>query len=280
MIFADGTFKVCPAPFYQLYILHVPLGNWMRPCLYCLLSRKTRFTYDVLFGCLRAKAAEANHPMICTRFRCDYEVAVIQSILTTFPGITVTGCFFHLCSAMYKKAMELGLSIPYRDETTLVRRTVKKCMALAFLQPAIIGVVFQHIKLWYAEQVVPEPRVDLTDFFLYVQQSWIEGGVASVDVWSIFDEPRRRTNNDLEGYNSRLKRELGCNRNLWMFMKKMLHEEENMRKQVLRLDFQMPLQEGRSKRQNKMIAEYREMYLSHQLTAFQYVSNLTSALPN
>lgn len=278
--FADGTFKVCPDPFYQLYILFTPNGNYMRPCCYCLLPRKTQETYEMLFGMLYNMANERNHPVLWEKFRCDYEIAAISAARLTVPGITVTGCFFHFCSAIYKKAMELGLSIPYRDPATRVKRAIKKCMALAFLPPANIAYTFGEIQVWYAAQVVPAPRIDLTDFFAYMHHSWINGGVVGPEVWSIHNEPRRRTTNDLEGYNNRLRNRLGLHNTLWKFLAKMKIEEDEVRVAVARQEGHMVVQDKKYAELNRRMREFKQLFDDGMLTPMAYLQCFDGVLPH
>ena len=42
---ADGTFKICPPHFYQLYTIHIEIGGFYPPWLYALLSNKQEGTY-------------------------------------------------------------------------------------------------------------------------------------------------------------------------------------------------------------------------------------------
>ena len=47
--FCDGTFKVVPDIFYQLYTVHAKVGTNIFPSIYALLPNKTQVTYDRLF---------------------------------------------------------------------------------------------------------------------------------------------------------------------------------------------------------------------------------------
>lgn len=44
-IISDGTFKVVPHPFYQLYSIHVNPDSTIIPVLYALLTRKSERAY-------------------------------------------------------------------------------------------------------------------------------------------------------------------------------------------------------------------------------------------
>jgi hypothetical protein len=47
---SDGTFKVVPEIFYQLYIIHTLYRDHVIPVCYALLRRKDASTYDRLFN--------------------------------------------------------------------------------------------------------------------------------------------------------------------------------------------------------------------------------------
>ena len=42
----DGTFKVCPEVFFQLYTTHARVHGRTIPCVYALLPNKTGATYE------------------------------------------------------------------------------------------------------------------------------------------------------------------------------------------------------------------------------------------
>ena len=45
---SDGTFKVVPEIFYQLYVIHAVYRDHIIPVSYALLQRKNAFTYERL----------------------------------------------------------------------------------------------------------------------------------------------------------------------------------------------------------------------------------------
>ena len=81
---ADGTFKVSPTFFLQLYTIHVILGrDNVIPCVYTLLTGKTRCLYDKMWEVIVNKIPDLDH-ISCTT---DFEVAAHQSMGHFFPGI-------------------------------------------------------------------------------------------------------------------------------------------------------------------------------------------------
>lgn len=73
----DGTFKVTPTLFYQLYTLHIDFSKsndeatTIVPVIYALLPNKLESTYELLFSILKEKLS-----LNVKHFKCDYEIAV------------------------------------------------------------------------------------------------------------------------------------------------------------------------------------------------------------
>ena len=51
--FMDGTFKLCPEIFYQIYNIHALNNNQVFPCVFALLPGKNEDTYNQLFRDVR-----------------------------------------------------------------------------------------------------------------------------------------------------------------------------------------------------------------------------------
>ena len=47
--FCDGTFKVCPEIFYQVYTIHTLVNGRVLPCLFALLPNKNQQTKQIFF---------------------------------------------------------------------------------------------------------------------------------------------------------------------------------------------------------------------------------------
>ena len=81
-IFLDRTFKSCPAPFAQLYTVHIQSSvlNGTVPVLYSFLPNKTKNMYKLFFNELRTAAVEHNlilNPKVIT---IDLERAAIGAV--------------------------------------------------------------------------------------------------------------------------------------------------------------------------------------------------------
>ncbi|XP_042148461.1 uncharacterized protein LOC121837088 [Ixodes scapularis] len=108
--FADGTFKVAPELFYQVYSLHCEVGGSILPAAYILLTRKDCGTYTRALNTLNAECGGDCEPRTVT---VDYELAAINAFRAVFPSADVRGCFFHLSQCVYRRLQSEGLQELY-----------------------------------------------------------------------------------------------------------------------------------------------------------------------
>ena len=83
---ADGTFKVVPSIFYQLYSIHFEFVKGMSlAAVYFLLQNKTRDTYDAALTQLKAMIPLADPKRILT----DFQTAAMSAFETAYPSVQV-----------------------------------------------------------------------------------------------------------------------------------------------------------------------------------------------
>ena len=76
--FIDGTFKVCPEIFFQIYTIHVLISHQIFPCVFALLPNKTDATYNrFLTEVLNAERNIGNEP---ENILADFERAAMNAI--------------------------------------------------------------------------------------------------------------------------------------------------------------------------------------------------------
>ncbi|KAF9412798.1 hypothetical protein HW555_008801 [Spodoptera exigua] len=90
-IFADGTFKICPKPFYQLYTIHGDLGSSEEtsnvvPLVYALLLNKKQATYEILFQIIKSQVPDWNPK----KFQSDYEAAAMNAMQKIMPNCKIS----------------------------------------------------------------------------------------------------------------------------------------------------------------------------------------------
>ena len=110
--YADGTFKVCPPDFYQLYTFHTQRGGRIFSCIFVFSPNKTEVT------CRRLMVVMSNltNRSSPTNVFVNLERCAINSIQTNFANANVKGCFFHHCSNVWKHVQNIGLQVRYEEK--------------------------------------------------------------------------------------------------------------------------------------------------------------------
>ncbi|XP_068208558.1 uncharacterized protein [Palaemon carinicauda] len=204
----DGTFKIAPQLFYQLYVIHIQYKGNVLPMVYMLLQRKSEELYRralLQIQCLDNEIAPVS-------ISCDYEKAFHNAFLSVFNNAEVLGCFFHLSQAVWRKIQDLGLNDLYCGSEE-VRKYTKMLVALAFVPPNEIVNVFELL-----QDVVPD---ELHDLVLYFEDTWIgrpcrrgrrRNAMFPPSVWSVYERVLSelpRTNNSLEGWHRAIQMSVG-----------------------------------------------------------------------
>lgn len=111
---ADGTFKVVPQMFGQMYTMHGEVGGHVFPLVYCLTVRRTQETYDRIFQHLKQHATRLGQQLQPDRFVVDFELAAINSVRAVFPEAVIQGCLFHLTENIWRRAVLHGLKVNFK----------------------------------------------------------------------------------------------------------------------------------------------------------------------
>ncbi|XP_068213295.1 uncharacterized protein [Palaemon carinicauda] len=99
----DGTFKIAPQLFYQLYVIHIIYKGIVLPVVYILLQRKSEEAYNRALTQLHFMDTE----IVPASISCDYEKTFHKAFLSVFRNAEVFGCFFHLSQAVWRKIQDL-----------------------------------------------------------------------------------------------------------------------------------------------------------------------------
>lgn len=222
---ADGTFKVVPSIFFQLYSIHFNFGLGINPAaLYCLLTNKTEDTYTRVLQEVKRLVPLAYPKKILV----DFERAAMNAFSLAYPDATVTGCYFHLCQSITKKVNEIGLKTEYENNNE-VRGYVRCLPALAFVPPEDVLEAFELLAESMPENI---DHVDeLTTFFehTYVRGRRRRGRgqvygtpLFSIESWNqqaAGGDGIARTTNSVEGWHHGLQTLFMCSHpTLWTFI--------------------------------------------------------------
>lgn len=210
-LFADGTFKRTPRPFYQLYTIHLDIASGEEmtnivPLIYALLPNKTQETYVRLYLLIKEHFNIEFHKM-----KCDYELAQVNALQKVFPNIDISGCYYHYNKAIWKQADKLKML-----ESKKARHTTALIANLPLLPT-------QHIMDgWFA--IVQEDHTEYSDamqnFRAYFERQWLK---LLPKVLSCASETNR-TNNGLEGWHRRINARIPPNATFVLFLEKLLAE--------------------------------------------------------
>ncbi|KRY17099.1 Armadillo repeat-containing protein 8, partial [Trichinella patagoniensis] len=128
----DGTFKVVPYWYEQLFTIHAFAAGKLVPAVCCLCTDKDIGTNKFISQALISRAAVLEDDLNPDIIICDFETALIPAIQRYFPNAQVQGCYFYFCQAVHRKVGELGLKTRYRQHEE-TRRKIKMLLATAFL---------------------------------------------------------------------------------------------------------------------------------------------------
>ena len=115
-MYADGTFKIAPDLFLQVYTIHCVVEGRCLPMVCCLLPRKTADIYEKLLRVVQKKMTRPPKS-----FTSDFELALIKAVLLIWPEVSIYLCFFHFKQTMWRKIQDLfrDLFNELKESTTL-----------------------------------------------------------------------------------------------------------------------------------------------------------------
>ena len=225
----DGTFKICPKLFYQVFVLMALYGGIYVPCLFGLLPDKTEDSYIRLFGMIWAYNDKNNLPNNFENqfFMCDFERAIRSSFLLYWPHTRVLGCYFHFSQCVWKKVKKNGFQNIYEKHDQF-NALVRRMSALPFAPKEALDEAFKIFKNRTEEIKDREIKEFCYELIEYLADTWRNGSYALQD-WNISDINLMvvpATNNGQEGSNRRFGEDFGTHPSLWSFMLTMNEELE------------------------------------------------------
>ncbi|CAD6200229.1 unnamed protein product [Caenorhabditis auriculariae] len=210
----DGTFQASPKIFYQLFVVHAQWSGTHTsvPCFFFLLPNKTELTYTYALSELKSLLGVSPDSVMV-----DFEKGLHNALEDVFPGVEVSGCFFHLSQSIRKKTGDLGLISQVRDDVEL-RQLCAMIRSIAFLPISDVPDGFAYVKakvenrapalqplLEYFENIyIGEPTRGRRRCPLFRPEVW------NVNQRTLLGHPR--TNNSVEGSHNRLKSFLNVNK--------------------------------------------------------------------
>jgi hypothetical protein len=151
--------------------------------------------------------------------KVDFEEAVISAINKVFPGSVITGCNFHFNQCLWRQVQTISLTVEYKEDEQ-VRIICRMCVVLAYLPIDKVEEVWLMIM-----ESVPQNEI-LTLFLDYFVEQWMENQNVPIEMWNIH-QYRHRTNNAVEGWNSKLNSIIGKQHpNVFLLVQKLREEAQ------------------------------------------------------
>ena len=180
----DGTFRIAPPQYKQVYTVHGSLCGFTIPCIYICLPDKKKTTYKRAF----AKVVELVFPHGVTYAESptvliDFEQAAIIAWQESLAEDCAAGCYFHFRQAVLRHVQSLGFISRY-SESQEFRKRVGKLGALAFLKPEDVPTHFDHIAQEFLEDEKP--------ILEYFEKTWVgkktrqgrKAPMFAIELWS------------------------------------------------------------------------------------------------
>ena len=238
-ILIDGTFKITPIIFTQLYTIHGVYRNGVFPLVFALLSNKQQQSYQRLIDELRRLCPSWSPKSVMV----DFEKAAINAFERTFTTptntISISACFFHLQKSIQRKLQDLGLKTNYENDSKFAY-DVNKIAGLAFLKSCDVNQGFDD--LYSSLPSIMEPLLD------YFEDNYIgrrkPNGRATprfpVELWNMFNRTMNdsmRTNNQAEAWHRRFNSVIDCEHpSLWNFLQSLQKEENYIHCQIVKVN--------------------------------------------
>jgi len=224
----DGTFSIAPSMYDQVYTIHGfdDSTGWTLPAVYALLPNRTTKTYKKLLNIVvqHAKNWMLSPDLIIT----DFEIAAINAADIVFPGASICGCHFHFCQASKRqRSSEMTKACENSSE---VSHIFKSFYGLAFLPAEYIPIGYSELK-----NFIPTSYLTLfEDFLEYFLTTWVGTKNRTArfppNLWSVYHRTLTelpRTNNLVEGWNSKIHGRAGCNHPTFFSFVRLLQKEQD-----------------------------------------------------
>ena len=265
----DGTFKICPKLFYQVFVLMALYGGVYVPCLFGLLPDKGEDSYLRFFGMLWAYNDQNGLPNNFENefFMCDFELLIRSSILLYYPSLKILGCYFHYSQLIWRRVQKKGFQTIY-EKNDQFQAVIRRMSALPFAPKDELDEAFKIFEKRTESLEDEELEKFCKDMIEYLNNTWRHGPYAIQD-WNLSDLNLMivpATNNGQEGSNRRFGEDFGVHPNFWSFILTMNDELERVEGDIKSILFGI--------RGPETNADYAELKEQREITKANYEANL------
>lgn len=233
--YGDGTFKVSPNLFYQLYTLHAFVNDSCVPLVYALLPDKRQETY-VKF--LEALSQQRVFPGPRT-VMCDFELAPINAFKHVYPNAEIHGCLFHLSQNIFRKTQELGLQQRYAEDANFALK-IKMLPALAFVPAQHVSNYFECLIENFPMEAIPISDYFEDNYIGRLRRNRRTTPLFPINIWNNYDRVLinlPRSNNSVEAWHRRFHCVVACDHpSIWRLLNKLQEEQSFIERRIEQLN--------------------------------------------
>lgn len=199
----NGTFRVVPKLFNQLYTIHGYKNKTTFPLVYILMANRTAKPYNEMLQVLKNKNPNFNTHYIII----DFEKASVTAFYSEFPQTKIRVCFFHFrqCTRIWRKIQENNLQTLYSENVEFSLQ-VRYLTALAFVPT---NKVINYFEKLVDSAYFVEHKNNLSTLIDYFEDIWIGRSTRNrrrlptfeISMWNCYEtvlKKKSRTNNLVE----------------------------------------------------------------------------------
>lgn len=237
----DGTFKVVPSIFRQLYVIHglikTSSASITTPLVYCLMTDKSEDCYSQMVYELLKKSCELGIELKPETIITDFEAASVKAFKQYLPNVNYKGCFFHFSQNIWRRIQKEKLSTKYGTDTNFEFQ-IKQLKCLAYLTPEEIPICYQEL--------VRNAHGDALKIYSYISDVYIYGRKKNVnsrqwnprfkpEFWSIISNLELNlpiTQNGVESWHNRLNHLIGMHPGTYSLINELKKEYVFMKNKI------------------------------------------------
>lgn len=165
ILIGDGTFKVAPNNFCQVYIFHGRIFNKILPLVYILCGNKIQGMYERAFQILKDQPNFSFPENIIL----DFELAAYNAFKTIASGSRIYFCLFHFGQCIWRKVQKMGLSKMFISDMEF-RLHIKSYLSLAFVPNEHVHDEYFNLK---DKGKMKFPEINLNEFWKYFSETFM-----------------------------------------------------------------------------------------------------------
>ncbi|KAB0796844.1 hypothetical protein PPYR_10905 [Photinus pyralis] len=206
--FVDGTFKVAPELFLQVFTIHALVENTCMPLVYVLLQDKSEMSYVRVFQKLLDLKITLN-PISVTS---DFEKAIHNAVSRVFDEVQIVGCLFHLGQSLWRRVQLCNLTEDYLNNENVSQHT-KMLLSLSFVPPNDVIMAFEELVENCPNTL--DPIVDYWEdtYIGRLRRNRRGDPRFPIAIWNVYNrvaDRLPRTNNSVEGWHRAFQQTLNC----------------------------------------------------------------------